>query len=140
MEMPESPLYGAGDSKKKNSYSGMMRIFEKGNRFTVSPSKRAYHWKRGPNGEKIKLSFLFTIHEYGCLIENGFGKGILIRIPARPALRLSYEALVAEKIGRMRPKEIRSAIYAYVVGGDAGPLLKLMKVDDKTEGHNDSDS
>ena len=126
LDRPESPLYGLGDDFIEGTYSNMMEVTrdQSARRFVVRP-KDGYHYRlvakkdgQGVVRDKIKLRDLFIVHEYGTTISNGFGRGILIRIPPRPAFRYAYDKLMDQKRRRDPAKEVRKAIASYVRDND----------------------
>jgi hypothetical protein len=118
-DRPGTPLYGMGDSEAERSYINMLRIRKAGRKYTVAPS-RAMHWDR-----KVSLKRLFEVHEYGATITDGFGKGIFIRIPPRPALRKAYGSLVRWMSRREPAKEVRARMAAYVRGSGQARLADV---------------
>ena len=115
-EEPESPLYGAGDEEPDRSYSNMLEATRGTKAWFVRP-KSGYHWSK-KGRKRIKLADLFSIHEYGATIMNGFGKGIIIRIPPRPALTYAYKKLLG-KLKREEPsKKVREAMVKHAKGAE----------------------
>ena len=109
---PNFPLYGKGDDAENRSYANMLNISKRGNSWVLYPSKKM-HWSG-----KIKLSDLFTIHEYGAVIKkkNGEEGDTLIRVPPRPALLLSYRKYLAnkKKNKKEQSKEVKKAMTQYI--------------------------
>jgi hypothetical protein len=132
-DRPESPLYGLGD-EAEDTYANMMEVFrdEGVKKYVVRP-RDGFHMVQKADGSivrsKFKLKDLFAVHEYGCSISNGFGKGIPIRIPPRPAMRYAYNALMAKLKERDPAKELRQAIASYV-REDNKRALKLIEARD----------
>jgi len=119
---PSSPLYGKGDDAGDRSYSNMLNVSKKGNSWVLAPSTRM-HWSG-----KLKLSDLFTIHEHGAIIKQKRGdKDILIRIPPRPALMLSYRRhlIKKRKDEREQSKEVKSALTEYINEANESKLKSL---------------
>jgi hypothetical protein len=116
---PGTPLYGMGDAESERSYANMMRISRKGTKFVVRPS-RALHWSK-----KVPLSTMFRVHEYGATITDGFGKGIFIRIPPRPAFRYAYDKLMRRLERRDPAAEVRAAARRFVADGDAAAFREI---------------
>lgn len=132
-ESPDSPLYGLGDEFMQGTYANMMEVRKDSSamRYVVAP-RDGYHYEvlDGDGGRrivrgKIKLRKLFLIHEYGCTISNGFGRGIVIRIPPRPAFRYAYDRLMNRKRRADPSGDVRKAIGRYVRAGDAAALRKI---------------
>ena len=73
------------------------------------------------------LSVLFDVHEYGAVITNGFGRGIYIRIPPRPALRYAYRKYMAAKAKNDPSPQIGKAIVAAVQHGDQDAIARIAK-------------
>ena len=120
---PDVPLHGKGDEDQSRSYMNMLRIRQDGRRYRVIPS-RGYHWSK-----KIKLTDLFMVHEYGCTITNGFGVGITIRLPPRPALRYAYRDLMVMKSQQEPSDKVRMAMLKYVMEANEEALKKIIKRD-----------
>jgi hypothetical protein len=120
---PEAPLYGKGDDAQPKSYMNMLRLRKMAKAWKVVPSK-GWHWSR-----KIKLADMLKVHEYGCTITNGFGKGITIRIPPRPALRYAYRAVMYRRTKNDPARELREAALKLVKKGDETALRKIIKRD-----------
>ncbi len=115
-EFPDSPLYGLGDEDKEHTYSNMMEVSREGNAFIVKP-KKGYHWSKSKK-HRIKLSDLFIVHEYGTTISNGFGKGIVIRIPPRPAFTYAYMQLMAKLRKEEPAKKVREAMVRHAIDAE----------------------
>jgi len=118
---PEAPLFGMGDAESERSYANMMRISKEGTKFVVKPS-RALHWSK-----KVPLRTMFRVHEYGATISNGFGAGVLIRIPPRPAFRYAYAKLMRRLERRDPAAEVRAAARKFVKDGDEAAFRKIEK-------------
>lgn len=105
-QIPEAPLYGAGDERNDNSYVNMLRIRKingfgkKGYQVYVSRKK---HWKAN-----MKLTDLFTIHEFGTIIKAQ--NGAMIRIPARPAFHRAHEKVLKERRKNETNRMVKQAI------------------------------
>lgn len=132
-EQPDTPLYGLGDDAD-NSYANMMDVVkdEAGKRWTVKP-RDAKHQIQLPDGSVVDSNFmlkdLFKVHEYGCTITNGFGKGIFIRIPPRPAFRYAYEKLMLLISKKDPAKKVRDAVTRFVRSGDEKALELIRERD-----------
>lgn len=134
LDQPETPLYGLGDEFIQGTYCNMMEVVcDEGKRKYLVKPRDDYHYSVKKDGnitrDKIKLSDLFIVHEYGCTIANGFGKGILIRIPPRPALRYAYEKIMLEKKRHDPAKPVRDAIRAYIKTGNDAAMKKIAERD-----------
>ena len=108
---PRNPLYGKGDGSEDRSYANMLNITKRGNTWTLYPSRRM-HWSG-----RMKLSDLFNIHEHGAIVrQQRGGKTILISIPPRPALLISYRRFLIEKKKdkREKSKEVKKAMTEYI--------------------------
>jgi len=133
MTQPETPLYGTGDEdQEKTTYANMMRITQDDGKrkFFIRPADENHYQTeedRGAGRKPIKLTDLFQVHEYGRTIENGFGMGILIRIPPRPALHTAYNTLLRQKKRKERTKMVREAIVKLVRTGDAQAIEEMSK-------------
>lgn len=73
MPAPRAPLYGWGD------LMGSLRVFKLKKGYRLAPA--------GQHPSGLSNQALWQIHEYGATVSNGFGKGILINIPARFPMR-----------------------------------------------------
>lgn len=127
---PTAPLYGKGDDAQERSYMNMLNISKRGNSWVLYPSNRM-HWSG-----KIKLSDLFKIHEYGAVVKQKRGdKNILIRIPPRPALLLSYRRYLIRKRRdrREQSKEVRQAMTDYINNASDKKLKDYAKWIDKVK-------
>jgi hypothetical protein len=130
---PETPLYGWGDDdEEKMTYANMMRITRdaNGRKYWVRPAEGFHHQTQEDieAGRKpIKLADLFQVHEYGRTIENGFGRGILIRIPPRPALHVAYNTLMRKLKRTENTKMVKEAIVKLVRDGDAKAIEEMAK-------------
>ena len=114
-EKPSSPLYGKGDSAQERSYANMLNITKRGNSWVLYPSTRM-HWSG-----KIRLDELFMIHEHGAIVKQQRGENtVLIRIPPRPALLLSYRRFLIKKRAdkREQSKEVKRAMTDYINKGN----------------------
>ena len=133
MEKPDTPLYGLGD-ETEDSYANMMEVVKDESKrvFYVRP-RDEYHEVLAPDGSIVKSRFklkdLFMVHEYGCTIANGFGKGILIRIPPRPAMRQAYKKIMNIIKARDPAKEVRDAVRAFVKDNDTRAMALITKRD-----------
>jgi hypothetical protein len=118
---PKVPLYGAGEMKKDRAFYNMLQIKRLKRGWKVTPSNKM-HWSG-----KIKLSDLLDIHEKGCIIKNGFGKGALIRIPPRPALNRAYSRWAYKYRSKQPDKEIKKAVSTYIKSGKDLLLNNVVK-------------
>jgi len=135
-DRPESPLYGLGDDFLQGTYSNMMEVVkdESVKKYVVKP-KEGYHYSQHENKDgstrivrdKIKLRDLFIVHEYGTTISNGFGRGILIRIPPRPAFRYAYDELMDKKRRYDPADKVRKAIMDFVRRNDKKAMEKIIE-------------
>lgn len=134
-DKPESPLYGLGDEFIQGTYCNMMEVVKDtaARKYVVKP-RDDYHYSvsEGKDGQtivrdKIKLRDLFIVHEYGTTISNGFGMGILIRLPPRPAFRYAYEKFMDRKRKSDPAKKVKQAIIKYVRTNDARAMELIVK-------------
>jgi hypothetical protein len=126
--LPRNPLYGIGLDNPR-TYINMLEVIDKGNRAWVVKPKRGLHRQDpdDPKKKRLTLKQLFDIHEYGVNISNGFGRGIPIRIPARPALRYAYRKYMAQRSKDDPTLAIRNAIAKYVEKGNVEALARIKK-------------
>ncbi len=128
LEAPETPLYamGLGDSR---SYANMLHVKKVGDRmYVVRPKPGYHHGKRWPGDQakkQIKLKDLFDVHEYGAVINNAFGRGLIVRIPPRPALRFAYRKYIRRRARQDPAVAVRVAIAKYVRMGDKVALQRI---------------
>jgi hypothetical protein len=120
---PTHPLYAAGDLMD-DSYANMMEVSEEkvgqsGKRWTVRPRDAKHH------EADLPLRALFIVHEYGTTITNGFGRGIFIRIPPRPAFRYAFRRLMNERKARDDSSLVRAAIARFIRRGDRAAYKKI---------------
>ena len=125
---PNNPLYGIG-LDDPNTYINALEVVEKGNRlFIVQPKKKMHRADPdNPGKKRIRLDQLFDVHEYGTVIANGFGRGIFIRIPARPALRYAYRAYLRKRLREDPTPAVRIAIAKYIRNGDEEALKRIKR-------------
>jgi len=107
---PSVPLYGLGD-RDPHTYINMMRLYAMKNGYKVAPGRKTHH------KSELKLKDLFIVHEYGCTIQNGFGRGIHIRIPARPTFFLSYESFLIKEAKKKKNRMVMNAARQYIRTG-----------------------
>jgi len=128
LESPETPLYGLG-MEDRRSYVNMLHVKKVGDRmYVVRPKPGYHHGKRWPGDQakkQIKLKDLFDVHEYGAVINNAFGRGIVVRIPPRPALRFAYKKYIRRRARQDPAVAVRVAIAKYVRMGDAVALKRI---------------
>lgn len=119
---PAVPLYGLGDGDT-HTYINMMRIYKIKNGYRVRPGRKKHH------ESKLSLKDLFQVHEFGATITNGFGKGILIRIPARPTFFLSYKTYLEKMAIKKDDKAVANAIRLYILQGNRSKFNKIKSRD-----------
>ena len=125
---PSSPLYGKGDNAEDRSYANMLNVTKAGNKWKLKPSTRMHH------SRKLKLSDLFTIHEHGAVIRQQRGDTeVLIRIPPRPALMLSYRRFLYQKRRdkKEQSKEVTKAMTDLINNGNSMKIKNLQKWEDR---------
>lgn len=116
--LPDTPLYGEGFDEKDSLINALeMKKVKSG--WRVKARKARHH------GSKLTLAQLLDVHEYGCTIANGFGKGTLVRIPPRPAMRYAYKDVMFRRMKRDPGREIQKAIVRYVNVADAKALERV---------------
>jgi len=130
-EKPDVPLYGLGE-EERDSYINCLHVRNIGNRlYSVEPRNDWHHGKRTADDSpehKIRLKDLFDVHEYGTVINNAFGrKGLMVRVPPRPALRYAYKAYMAYKKKTDPEFAVRIAIAKYVRSGDREALARIAR-------------
>jgi hypothetical protein len=131
MQSPDTPLYGLGDDAE-DTYANMLeaRRDGPGKRYVVG-ARDAYHQVLRPDGtvarSRLKLAKLLAIHEHGCTIMNGFGRGITIRLKPRPALRCAYRKTMAQLKREEPAAEVRSAIARLVKSGDDSAMREIAR-------------
>lgn len=121
-EKPSSPLYGGGDTEGNRSYANMLNIVKRGKKWILEPSTRKHH------SGNITLRELFLIHENGALIKQKRGDStVIIRIPPRPALLISYRRFLIQKQKdkKEQSKEVRRALADLVNSANASKLKGL---------------
>jgi hypothetical protein len=128
MQSPATPLLGVGEADPR-TYVNMLEVANVGNRMYSVRPKPGFHYPDPdrPDAEPVKLSVLFDVHEYGTTIANGFGRGIVIRIPPRPALRYAFRRYMAERAKADPAVKVRAAIAKYVREGDAAALARIAR-------------
>jgi len=117
---PQTPLYRAGESQKNSLINALaFRKIKNGYRLY---RRRAKHW-----AADLPLNVLLAIHEHGALIKNGFGKGILIRIPPRPVVDKAIIRYLKKKKKGEPAGEVMKAINQLINTGKDNLFQKLMK-------------
>jgi len=121
MISPSTPLFGLGPEDER-AYSEMMQVKKVGNRMWVVKPKPGKH-----HSSELTLRQLFDVHEYGCTITNGFGRGILIRIPPRSAMRTAYRGYIRQ-MSKLDPSmKVRTAMAKFIQNGDKAALDRIHK-------------
>ena len=111
MEKPNVPLYGAGDSKKKNSFVNMLRMRKVKAGYKVFASNAKHH------SADLKLKDLLDVHEKGRIISRG---DALIRIPPRPAFEKAFKRTLKQRRVQEDAADVRRAYTAFMnTGSDA---------------------
>jgi hypothetical protein len=128
MERPDHPLYGLGFDDPDSLVNALevSQVGPKG--WRLRPRNAWHHGRKAPGApahHRIKLRNLFDVHEFGATIKNAFGKGIVVRIPPRPALRYAFRAFMDSKEKRARREEMKKAIRAAVARGDRTALARI---------------
>jgi len=134
MELPDTPLYGAGDDQKPNSYVNMLRLRKLKNGYKVFPSKGKHY------SGTITLDHLFNIHEAGAIIKlknysdkkSVEAKRSLVRIPPRPAFLKAFELVATEKRKKERSQKVKRVMTQYINDGRTAQFLK--EIDAETRG------
>lgn len=125
---PTFPLYALGLGNSR-SYVNMLHVKKVGDRmYVVRPRPGYHHGKRWPGDQakkQIKLKDLFDVHEYGAVINNAFGRGIVVRIPPRPALRFAYKKYIRRRAREDPAVAVRVAIAKYIRAGDTVALKRI---------------
>jgi hypothetical protein len=124
MPKPTTPLYGRGESEK-NSLINALAIRKIKNGYRLY-RRRAKHWKAD-----LPLNVLLAIHENGAIIENGFGLGILIRIPPRPVVDLAIRRMLKKKKKGDPSFRIRKAINQLLNENDLSIFNKIISYRDR---------
>jgi hypothetical protein len=128
LEAPEIPLYGMGMEEPHALINAMEVVKVAEHRWALRP-RDAWHHGKGEPGDaprhRIRLRELHDVHEYGATIANGFGRGVLIRIPPRPALRYAYRRVARGIARRDRVTDVRDAMGRYVRRGDRAALARV---------------
>ncbi len=128
LDRPEHPLYALG-LDEPDSYANSQEVAKVGeHRWVLRTRDVWHHGKRRPGDReqrRIRLSDLFDVHEYGVTITNGFGRGVLIRIPARPARRYAYRRVARGLQKRETAYAARRAMARYVRQGDRLALARV---------------
>jgi hypothetical protein len=91
---------------------GLQRILKETDKFKDGYVCVGFFNGDAADADGITLAGIAAVHEYGAVIENGFGKGIRIVIPERSFIR-SWAAEKREEIGR-----VCGALYNRVVSGE----------------------
>lgn len=121
---PDSPLYGKG-LEGNRTLAKAFKVYKTGNSFTVKPSKQKHH------SADLTLEQLHEIHENGCTIKNGFGRGIMIRIPARPAFKNARMNVTRRKTSERRQEGFEKAFLEYLEGARVVMFRKIKVWADK---------
>lgn len=130
---PRSPLVAMGDEDRDALINAMeiraVKVKSVGRTvFLIGPSRRLHHrpveatesgghrlaraGKKGP-----PLYKLLAWHERGIVIRNGFGRGIRIVIPPRPAARNAWKVTKAKLSALKRGMQVKMAVGEVVMRG-----------------------
>lgn len=96
-----TPLVGMGDHDKKSMVNGLR------------PKKTKTGIKIVPQGKHysgVDQKLIWNVHENGATIKNGFGKGIIIKIPARHPLREALRKYLGSKEKTEANKKVKKEI------------------------------
>ena len=107
-QSPYTPLYGKGDQEKMKSYVNMLRIKKMKNGWKLFPS-----WGKHHKSSK-KLRELLDIHETGRTFMRG---KTLVRIPPRPAFRITTEKFLKKFKSEKTNKIYSKAMAEYINTG-----------------------
>lgn len=115
---PTTPLYGKGELEDNSLINALAyRKIKNGYRLY---RRRAKHYEAD-----LPLNVLLAIHEQGALIKNGFGRGILIRIPPRPVVDKAIIRVLQKKKKGEPTSKVRKAINQLINTGKDSLLKKL---------------
>lgn len=114
---PETPLFGAGDTKENTLYNSLrykkesdtVRVFVSGKR----------HWDAG-----ITMNELFNIMENGSIVSRN---GKMHRVPPRPAIRNSRRKFEKETRLMLPASELKRMVRAYINGADKKEFLNVAR-------------
>ena len=120
MPSPDTPLFGAGDTKK-NSLINALQIKKLRNGYQVKGRRARHHTS------KLSLEALLDVHEFGCIINNAFGiPGRLVRIPPRPAFRYAYRDYMKYRSRQDYSRKVKMAIVRWINKAQSDELEKLI--------------
>lgn len=115
---PKTPLYGEGDSEKNSLINAL--AFRK-----LKNGYRLYRRKAKHYEADLTLEELLLIHEHGAIIKNGFGRGVVIRIPPRPVVDLAMNRALRKKKKGEPDKTIWKAINQLIRTGQTTIFDKM---------------
>jgi hypothetical protein len=119
-DLPEVPLYGAGD-EENNSYVNMFLMRELKNGWKVYPRWAKHHLAN------VELRTLFKIHEYGATLNNGRA---LIRIPPRPAGTLTYQNMLNKRKKKTVSQKFKRALNRFIMESEENLIKRIIKEND----------
>jgi len=117
---PRTPLYGEGESQKNSLINAL--AFRK-----IKNGYRLYRRRARHHESDLPLNVLLSIHEQGALIKDGFGKGILIRIPPRPVVDKAIVRALSKKKKNEPSASVKKAINRLINTGKDDIFKKLFK-------------
>jgi hypothetical protein len=127
---PETPLYGMGLELERKTYINILKIKKLKKGYKIYPSSEKHH------KSKLTLRELFIIHEQGRTIKSKNG---LIKIPARPAFRKTYN-IFKNKILLLRKKsykDIKESINKFVKNKQIDGINKIIRSIPKDKKYDD---
>ena len=116
MEKPNVPLYGAGDSKKKNSFVNMLRMRRIKAGYKVFASNAKHH------SADLKLKDILDVHEKGRIISRG---DALIRIPPRPAFEKAFKRTLKQRRLLEDATDMRKAFTLFINAGSNADIKAI---------------
>jgi hypothetical protein len=114
---PKKPLYGEGKSNP-NSYYNMFFIRKTKGGYSATPRTARHHTS------SLRLCDLYQVHEYGSVIHTKYAT---IRIPARPAGKLSYRRFMGSKQAGANVRAAMNSVKVFIKTGKLDDANKFIK-------------
>jgi hypothetical protein len=102
----KTPLVGWGLQKVDSMINGL-KVKKVNGKIRLTPSGTHYSGK--------PQALIWSVHEYGAIVTNGFGKGILIRIPPRFPIRRGVQRYLRSQAKQQANKELAQFLKAIIL-------------------------
>jgi hypothetical protein len=102
----KTPLVGWGLQRIDSMINGL-KVIKRNGKYRLSPDGTHYSGKR--------QALIWSVHEYGAIITNAFGKGITVRIPPRFPLRKGVQRYLRSQAKNTTNKELAKFLKAVIL-------------------------